>query len=516
MAYREVGMYEAKEILRLAWSGVPKKAIARTVGTDVKTVRRYLAAAEELGLGPPINDDTLAQLFGFLRTGQEREHGAAYRTCQEKRDFIKGLLDRGVRLTKVRKLLKRKHNADVPYSTMHRFAVAELEFGRRGRRSVRLVDASPGQEVQVDTGWVVTLRLGARQARKKAFIFTPNLSRYRFVYPVERETTRSAIEACEAAWEFYDGVFQVVLPDNTKAVVDRAHPTSPRINEEFLDYAQNRGFVVDPARVRRPKDKARTERTVAYVRDDCFGGETLTSVEAARTRALFWAVHEAGLEVHRTTQRRPREHFESEEKACLKPAPEEPYDVPLWATVTVDNTQHIAAFSALYMLPERLVRHRLRARADQKLVRFYERGVLVKVLPRAERGGRSFDVEDIPEHKRAYALRDDRFLAEQAREHGAAIGDFADRLLEGPAPWTRMRRVSALLGLVRRFGKTRVEATCRQALDAEMHDVDRLRRMLEQPCPDPPSTTTTRVIPIARYLRPKNTWAIPRDEGETP
>ena len=79
----------------------------------------------------------------------------------------------------------------------------------------------------------------------------------------------------------------------------------------------------------------------------------------------------------------------------------------------------------------------------------------MKVLPRVAKGERSFCVDDIPEHKRVYAMRDEKFLAEQAREHGAAIGAFAERVLEGPAPWTRMRRVSALLSLVRRFGAER-------------------------------------------------------------
>ena len=516
MAYHEVGMFEIKEILRLYHERVPKKVVARTVGVDIKTVRRYVAAADELEMGPPVDEGKLSALFAALRTGQQRERGQAYRECEGKRDEIKALLDKRVRLTKVRKLLKRRHQIDVPYSTLHRFAVAELEFGRRGRRSVRLVDAAPGQELQVDTGWVVTLTVGDKAVRKKAFIFTPNLSRYRFVYPIEAETTDSAIKACEAAWEFYDGIFEVLLPDNTKAIIDKAHPTSPRINEAFLEYAQTRDFTVDPARVRKPKDKARVEKTVSYVRDDCFGGENIKSLEAAHTRALFWAEHEAGVTIHRTTGRRPKEHFGTEEHARLKAAPTEPYDIPLWATITVDQTQHVAAFGALYMLPQKLVGTRLRARADQQLVRFYHRRVLVKVLPRVGRGQRSFDKEDLPEHKRAYALRDERFLAEQARSHGEAIGDFADCLLEGPAPWTRMRRVSALLGLVRRFGKDRVNQSCRRAVAAQMHNVDRLRRMLEQPTSQDDDTPAVRVVPIARYLRPATTWSIAKDEGETP
>ena len=50
MAFREVTMLEVKEILRLWLMGVPKKAIAGQLGFDVKTVRRYLAAAKARGV----------------------------------------------------------------------------------------------------------------------------------------------------------------------------------------------------------------------------------------------------------------------------------------------------------------------------------------------------------------------------------------------------------------------------------------------------------------------------------
>ncbi|HRI07537.1 MAG TPA: hypothetical protein PKW35_06955, partial [Nannocystaceae bacterium] len=62
------------------------------------------------------------------------------------------------------------------------------------------------------------------------------------------------------------------IVDRLKAVVQRADPTEPLINPVFQEYAQERGFVIDPARPRRPQDKARVERSVRDVRDDCFAG----------------------------------------------------------------------------------------------------------------------------------------------------------------------------------------------------------------------------------------------------
>ena len=107
-------------------------------------------------------------------------------------------------------------------------------------------------------------------------------SRHRFVYPTFEETTARAIEACEAAWEFFGGVFTVLIPDNTKAIIIAADPLAPRITPAFLEYAQARHFHIDPARVRHPRDKGRVERAVPGVRDDCFAGEVLTTLDDAR------------------------------------------------------------------------------------------------------------------------------------------------------------------------------------------------------------------------------------------
>lgn len=250
MAFREVGMFEVREVIRLFSEGVPKNVIARVVGVDPKTVRSFEATAEALGLAGVLDDDGLARLLHELRIDvTERPHREAWRRCEKNRDAIEKWLDERVRFIKVRTRLERR-KVLVPYPTLHRFAAGELGFGRR-RHSVLFVDPPAGAELQVDTGFV--WRLGG--TRKKAFIFTPTLSRYRFVYVVERETTEAAIEACEAAWAFYGGIFKALVPDNTKAIVDVASSTTPRIVEAFLEYAQARGFAVDPARVPRPQDK---------------------------------------------------------------------------------------------------------------------------------------------------------------------------------------------------------------------------------------------------------------------
>jgi hypothetical protein len=65
-----------------------------------------------------------------------------------------------------------------------------------------------------------------------------------------------------------------------------------------------------------------------------------------------------------------------------------------------------------------------------------------------------------------------------------AIGAYAAALLDHPLPWTRMRQVYALLGLVRKWGPRRVDTACARALEAEAISVPLIGRMLQRATED--------------------------------
>jgi hypothetical protein len=178
---------------------VSKKRIAAQLGLDIKTVRRYLKLATASGVGLERDlDQATAAVVEALQAAPGRARGADWELCAKQREVIASYLRHGVRLTKVRRLLRRR-GVEVPYMTLYRYAVSELEFGRRSA-TIPVADCGPGEEVQLDTGWVGWLKVDLFGRRKKfrAWILTAVRSRHHFVYAVERETTASAIEACEA------------------------------------------------------------------------------------------------------------------------------------------------------------------------------------------------------------------------------------------------------------------------------------------------------------------------------
>ncbi len=510
MGFREVPVFEVKEVLRLWLRGEGLRSIERLAGVDRKTVRRYVAGAVGAGVDRAggegqLNDEVLSAVLEQVRPHRTNGHGESWRTLEGHREQIRVWLDdEGLSVVKVHTLLTRQ-GIQVPKRTLERFC-AELCGPRRGQKvTVRVADGEPGVELQVDFGRMGLMYDPDTDRRRvlQALIFTPCLSRYSFVWLTFSQTLPDILAGFEAAWEFFGGIFAVVIPDNMAAIVDKANPTEPRLNAAFVEYAQDRGFLVDATRVRHPKDKPRVERTVPYVRGSFFAGEHFIDRTDAQRRAVMWCTTTAGLRVHGTTACRPAEHFAMLEAPALAPVPLAPYDLPHYARPKVHRDHHVEVAKALYSVPGNLIGKHLDARADKDLVKLFFRGQLVKVHPRQAPGGRSTDANDLPEGTEVYALRDLERLKNMAAVQGAAIGAYAAVLLEHPLPWTKMRQVYALLGLVKKWGPARVEAACARAAEAEAYSVSLVGRMLERGTEGDaaPVPIQARLVP-ARFVRP--------------
>jgi hypothetical protein len=242
------------------------------------------------------------------------------------------------------------------------------------------------------------------------------------------------------------------------------------------------------------------------VREDCFGGETLMSLDAAREHATRWCLEVAGLKTHASTYRKPREHFDTEERAALLPAPTERYDVPKWSEPKVAQDHYAQVGRGLYSLPTRYIGERLTARMDSKTVRFYDGATLIRTHVRVEPGRRATVDSDFPPAGSALAMRAaDRIEADMA-QYGAVIAEYVGILLAGPHPWRKMRSVYRLRDLVAKYGRARVEAACVMAIQVEMVDVRRLERVLELGASTSESARPAEPLP-AKFQRPAAAFA---------
>ncbi len=421
------------------------------------TVDTYIRAAKAAGLkpdGPPLEEGLLAALL------QQRRPGPAIGRATGQQELVpyqeqiaRWVREDRLQLTRVWELLD---GVSVSYTTLRRF-VHQMGLGRRARTTVRMAETAPGEVAEFDfgrLGYLVDPDTGKRQLVWALVVVLP-YSRHSFVWPLVQQTLQAVIEGLEAAWRFLGGVPQRLVLDNFPAAVAGYDPLAPRPTRGFLEYSQARGFLVDPARVRHPQDKPHVERGIAYVLG------------------------------------------------------EEPYDVPVWRTVTVHPDHHVSFGSALYSVPARSCPPgtKLEARGDRSLVRLYRHGELVKVHPRQPKGGRSTDPDDYPQERTAYALRAPDRLVHQAVLLGDHVGIFAQRLLSGPLPWAKLRQAQKLLRLGERYTAARLDAACARALAFDLIDVRRLERILALALegaerPVPLLEDRLLVVPPGRFARP--------------
>jgi transposase len=501
MGFREVSVVEVFEVLRWWLEGLGLRTIGQRAGLDRKTVRRYVAAAQAAGLSreagvEALTDALVGQVLEAVRPVRPNGHGPSWQLLLEHEEQIRAWIKgegerRPLTIAKVHNLLTRQ-GVVVPYRTLHRFAVARCGF-RPSRTTVPVADGEPGVECQVDFALMGYLHDPESGRRRKvhALIFTAVVSRHMFVWLTHTQSLSSIVAGCQAAWVFFGGCFKVLIPDNVKAIVTDAEAVNPRLSVGWLDYAQHVGFGTDPTRVASPQDKPRVERVVQYVRGNFWDGEDFADLADAQARAEAWCREVAGARIHGTTAARPLQLFTAVEAGVLLPVPAV-YDEPVFTVVKVHRDFHVEVAKALYSVPQHYLGARLQARADSELVKLYTTGPgggqLVKVHPRQPPGRRSTDAGDLPEHKATYALRDLARLIGDCAVHGENIGIYAERLLDDPLPWTRMRAVYRLLGLVRKYGPEPVEAACSTALDLDVVSVTKIAAMLAKATETTPPT----------------------------
>ncbi len=513
MAYKEVLRVDILEVIRRWRSGHSQRRIASGTGLSRDTVARYITTAAALGVSPEGGEPSEEQLSRLAALGQPGPRQAA--TPSE--DLLAPWADQihrwltgdRLQLTRIQELLGER-DCRVSYASLQRF-VARRHWRRRTKATVRMEETPPGEVAEMDFG-----RLGLIQdpetGRRRAvwaLILVLGYSRHCFVWPTFNQKLEDVIAGLESAWAFFGGIPKYLVIDNFPPAVATADPLHPVFTRGFLEYSQRRGFIVDAARARHPKDKPKVERGVPYVRERFFKGGEFKDLADVRVQVQRWCSRVAGLRIHGTTRRQPLVVFQDEERQALLPWDGQPYEIADWRNAKVHQDHHIQCQQALYSVPSSLCPpgQRVEVRVDSKLVRIYHRGQLIKTHVRQPKGGRATDPADYPAELSAYTTRAPDGIKASAQEMGPAVAEFAERLFDGPLPWARVRQGHKLLRLGERYTPQRLDAACRRALEVDLIDVRRLERILVQALEEETTPELPTPLPQGRFARPGSVFA---------
>ena len=98
-------------------------------------------------------------------------------------------------------------------------------------------------------------------------------------------------------------------------------------------------------------------------------------------------------------------------------------------------------------------------------------------------------------------------IKSKAAELGPAVGEFAQRLFDGPLPWAKVRQGHKFLRLGQRYTARRLDAACRRALEVDLIDARRVERILVQALEEETTPELPTPPPTGRFARPGSVFA---------
>lgn len=279
-------MTKYREILRLTSLGISQRDIAASCSCSRKTIIKVHKRAKEMNIAWPLSVETtdgeLDKLFF------PKSDNTSIRRFPELEFIHREMAKSGVTL----KLLwseyieecRVKHELPLMYS---QFCYHYQKFAETKRASMHIL-RKPGEQVEVDwsgqTASIVDRDTG-EIIPVYVFVAALSYSQYAYVEAFLSQDIESWISAHINMYHFYGGVTRILIPDNLKTGVEKAswYGNDPVINKTYHEMAEHYNTAVIPARVRRPKDKPNTERTVGIIS---------TWIIAALRNYKFFSLHE--------------------------------------------------------------------------------------------------------------------------------------------------------------------------------------------------------------------------------
>jgi len=304
-----------------------------------------------------------------------------------------------------------------------------------------------------------------------AHLFVAVLGASSYTYAEARwtETLPDWIGAHVNALDFLGGVMKAAVPDNLKAGITRPSRYEPGVNRTYQELADHYGFVVLPARIRKPRDKAKVEVAVQIVERYVLG--RLRHRRFFSLDELNAAVRDCVAAINAKPMRRVgksrSELFATLDCPALKPLPAERYQYAEWRRCTVAPDYHVEVYGHYYSVPYRLLRESVDVRFTGATIEAFHKGRRVASHVRSPlKHKHTTTPEHMPPSHRRYAEWSPARMLREAGRIGPATTALLEAIMKAkPHPEQGFRSCLGILGLLRSYGPERIEAGARRGND---------------------------------------------------
>jgi len=467
MPRERLSMRTIREVLRLRGeAGLSQREIATSCRLGRSTVRDYLLRAKAAGLSWPLpeelGEEALERLLFPPPSDSPRR-----RPPPDWPAIHQELRRKGVTLGLLWQEYRAAHPDGYGYNQfceLYRGWANTLEPVLRQHyvAGERLFVDYAGQTVPV-----VDRRTGEMR-EAQVFVAVLGASNYTYLEATWTQSLPDWTGSHRRCFEFLGGVPALVIPDNVKSGVTSPCFYDPELNRTYQKLAEHYGTAVLPARVRRPRDKAKAETGVQ-------GVERWILARLRHRRFFSLAeLNEALWELLAEYNRRPfyklegcRESlFLALDRPALKPLPAQPYEYGEWKKARVSIDYHVEVDRHYYSVPYSLLGAQVEVCLTAHTVEILHKGKRVASHLRSSQRGRHTTVLDhMPRHHREYLEWSPERLVRWAQQVGPATAGLVEQIFAGRAhPVQGYRACLGILRLGTRTSPQRLEAACARAL----------------------------------------------------
>lgn len=271
-----------------------KTAMARIMGCDPRTVKRYLEGYEPKKKTKVLKESKLDKF----------------------KETIISKLEIGCTSMAIFKFIQ-KDGYTGSYSLVADFVQKHKE--EQIRKATIRFETAPGLQAQVD--WKENLKMISKYGELfevNIFLMVLGYSRTKFVMLTSNKTQKTLFECMNEAFKYFGGVPREILFDNMPTVVDRANSRVGHIklNTKFLQYSKDIGFNPITCRIYRPQTKGKVESLAKLVdRLQVYNHEFKTYEELEKIVKMF--MKEINNEISQATNMKPIKRLEKETKYLL-------------------------------------------------------------------------------------------------------------------------------------------------------------------------------------------------------
>lgn len=483
MAKRRLSVRKIKEVLRLRYEkNCSTRQIAESLGIGRSTVYDYLYRAQRANLTWPLPtevDESSLEHRLFLPLSSVRDH----RPQMPSMDYLhQELKKKGVTLQLLWHEYKEANPDGYQYSQFcfhyHQWVqTLDPPLRQEYRAGEKLFVDYAGQTMEITESESGEIR------QAQIFVATLGASNYTFAEATSSQDLPSWIRSHIHAFEFFQGVAEILVPDNLRAAVTRSCRYEPDLNATYREMAEHYGAVIIPARVGKPKDKAKVESGVLRVE------QAVLAPLRHRTFFSLADLNEAIRDQLKILNNRPFQKldasrqilFETLEKPALKPLPVRPYAYADWKKATLNIDYHLEVDHHYYSAPYQMIHQALDVRFTDTLIEIFFKGRRVASHRRSyHRGGYTTLPEHMPKAHQKYLEWTPSRLIQWAATIGPQTQKLLSFILENrPHPEQGYRSCLGVLRLKDRYNSQRLEAACARALAVKAYSYKNVESILK-------------------------------------